>query len=197
MTKQNIVLIDYENIQKINLQLLDQEKFIVYVFIGSNQTKIPKEIVIQAQRFGDKLKWISLDASGKNALDFHIAYYIGKLQSQYENGFYHIISGDTGFDPLIKTLKKEKVFCLREKSIEDIPVLKVKNTTDQHSMIDEIIEKIEKTSKPRTIKTLSNMIHGHFNKELGQEKIDELVKLMEVNGRITIQNNRIEYKKVP
>ena len=57
------------------------------------------------QTLGSSAEYVTLETTGANALDFHIAYYIGVLSSQDPSAFFHVISKDTGFDPLIKHLK--------------------------------------------------------------------------------------------
>ena len=47
---------------------------------------------------------VRLTEPGKNALDFHIAYYLGQLALKEPDAFFHIVSKDTGFDPLIQHL---------------------------------------------------------------------------------------------
>ena len=51
------------------------------------------------QNFGADAEYIQIDGHGKNALDFHIAFYIGRLAMESLGAFFHIISGDTGFGP--------------------------------------------------------------------------------------------------
>ena len=77
--KTNYVLIDYENVQVKSLALLKGEHFHVHVFLGPRNLKLHRELVFAMQTFGDRGKYIELEAGGKNALDFHIAYYLGVL----------------------------------------------------------------------------------------------------------------------
>jgi hypothetical protein len=65
--------------------------------------KISLETARALQAFGPDVEYVQMDGNGTNALDFHIAYYIGRLAAEYPDAYFHIISKDTGFDPLIKT----------------------------------------------------------------------------------------------
>jgi hypothetical protein len=76
------------------------------------------------QTFGEDAEYIQVVGSGKDALDFHIAYYIGKLSAENPGAGFSIISKDTGFDPLVKHLKSKHIECKRSASIADIPHLK-------------------------------------------------------------------------
>ncbi|MNF75384.1 hypothetical protein D3C84_574480 [compost metagenome] len=114
----NYVLIDYENVQVQSLELLQQPHFKIRVFLGPNNTKLPTELAVAIQRFGDRADYIQLDTPGQNALDFHVAYYLGRLAAEDQDAFFHIISRDKGFDPLLKHLKGKSVFAVRSETIE-------------------------------------------------------------------------------
>jgi len=53
------------------------------------------------QSLGSAAQYIKMTGTGKSALDFHIAYYIGELAVRNPNAHFHVISRDTGFDPLL------------------------------------------------------------------------------------------------
>ena len=76
--------------------------------------------------------------------DFHIAYYIGRLAAETPDAFFHVISKDTGFDPLIKHLKTQKILCQRSKSIAEIPLVKISNTKSDQEKVDAVMEEFKK-----------------------------------------------------
>ena len=120
----NFVLVDFENVQPGNMGLLKGGPFKIKVFLGASQAKISLEMAQALQTFGDDAEYIQVVGSGKDALDFHIAYYIGKLAAENPGAAFSIISKDTGFDPLVKHLKLKHVECRRSASIADIPHIK-------------------------------------------------------------------------
>lgn len=122
----NYVLIDFENVQVKSIALLEGEHFRVKVFLGPKNTKLPAELVVSVQKLGDKAEYITLDTSGSNALDFHIAYYLGVLSTKEPVAYYHVISKDTGFDPLIQHLKSKNIYSSRSVSIEEMPCFAAK-----------------------------------------------------------------------
>jgi hypothetical protein len=127
--KNNYVLIDFENVQPKNLAILNGHEFKVIVFVGSNQAKIPFELASALQALGANAEYVKIGGKGPNALDFHIAFYIGQLAERDPNAYFHIISKDTGFDPLIKHLKERKIFAQRERDLAEIPLLRISNAT--------------------------------------------------------------------
>jgi hypothetical protein len=111
--KTNFVLIDFENVQPKNLNLLSGGPFKIKVFLSANQSKIYLDMACALQQFGPDAEYIKMEGNGSNALDFHIAYYIGRLALENPDAYFHVISKDAGFDPLIKHLKAQKIICYR------------------------------------------------------------------------------------
>jgi hypothetical protein len=106
--RKNYVLIDYENVQPGALTGLEQEHFNVFVFCGANQSKVSFDIVSVLQGMGNRATYVKIGGIGKNALDFHIAYYLGQLAVKEPEAYFHIVSKDTGFDLLIEHMKSKK-----------------------------------------------------------------------------------------
>jgi hypothetical protein len=151
------------------------------------------------QSLGSDAEYIMLKTAGTNALDFHIAYYIGVLSTENKDAFFHIISKDTGFDPLINYLKEKKIFVNRSVCIGDIPVCKLpflaENAEKSALHKEKIINKIElivkdlirrKASKPRTRKTLLSSINALFNKEIKERELELLFNTLCKHGIVKL-----------
>ena len=104
-TMQKCILVDYENVQSIDISKIDIKNCAIKVFVGNSQPKIAFDLVEKVQKFGDRGEWIRIEGTGPNALDFHIAFFLGVLASTDKNTEFVIISKDTGFDPLIAFMK--------------------------------------------------------------------------------------------
>lgn len=191
----NYVLIDLENVQPSSLAGLDADFFKVFIFVGANQTKIPFELVAAVQRLGVRASYIKIAGNGSNALDFHIAYYIGKLTQEDPTAYFHIISKDTGFDPLIQYIKSQKGGITRSKDISEIPLLKAANSKTLQEKAAVVITNLRQrgASKPRTIKTLSSTILSLFQKQLPIEELTLLLAELQSSGTITITENKVTY----
>ena len=191
----NFVLVDFENVQPKNMSLLNGGPFKIKVFVGANQAKIPLEVARALQDFGPDAEYVQIEGSGNNALDFHIAYYIGRLAADAPDAYFHIISKDTGFDPLIKHLKTQKIFCQRSTSIADIPLLKISNSKPILEQVDAVIDNLvkRKTSRPRTLKTLRSSIKSLFVNQLTDEGLDGIVKQLSKRGAINIADEKVTY----
>ena len=190
----NYVLIDYENVQPASLNALEKEHFKVYVFVGASQTNIKFDVATSVQRLGSNANYVKISGNAKNALDFHIAFYIGQIVATDPSAYFHIISKDTGFDPLIAHLKAKKIFASRSKSISDIPIIKVTNCPTLSEKLEFVIADLKKrgSAKPRTVKTLSNII-GSCLKISVDEEIAQIVKELEEQRCITVTGSKVTY----
>lgn len=103
------VLVDFENVQPASIALLAHEQYRLLVFVGATQSKLPTEVVIGMQAMGTRAEYVRISGSGKNALDFHIAYYLGKLAAAHPDAAFHVISRDTGFDPLVAFMREQGI----------------------------------------------------------------------------------------
>jgi hypothetical protein len=204
----NYVLIDYENVPVKSLSLLKDERFHVRIFLGPNNTKLPVEIVLEMQSFKERADYIAIDTSGANALDFHIAYYLGTLASTNPEGFFHIISKDTGFDPLIRHLKQKKVFVARSPSIEEMPCFRVppapvsepsvtfkETSQDREALIQRAIQALvrRKSGKPKNPKALFNTIHTDCGKTLPESEIQFVYETLIKRGYVNLHEGEITY----
>ena len=87
----NFGIVDYENMGNIK-KLVSIDGYYIF-FIGSTQTSIPKSLVLATNNI--KVEWVAIEGSGKNALDFHIAYFLGKKDLEADT-LHFILSKDTG-----------------------------------------------------------------------------------------------------
>ncbi len=75
---QKLLLIDFENVQQVDLACLDESSEVV-IFVGASQKSIPIELVVNAQKLGSRIQWQRVDANGSNALDFFSACHLGRV----------------------------------------------------------------------------------------------------------------------
>jgi hypothetical protein len=191
----NYILIDFENVQPTNIELLKKHPFKIFVFVGENQVRIPFEIANVLQEFGNEAKYIKISGNGQNSLDFHIAFYIGQLVSQDADGYYHIVSKDTGFDPLVKHLRGKKIKVNRVNDLAEIPILRISNTTDKDEKISAIVKNLagRGQSRPRKITTLSNTINSLFTNKLDENELQNVIKILQTKNFISLNQENVSY----
>jgi hypothetical protein len=114
------VLIDFENVQPKELGAFGGGRFKVIVFVGHGQTSVPIGLARALQALGGAGSYVQIEGRGPNALDMHIAYYIGKLAGDEPGAAFHVVSRDRDYDPLIRHLKTQGITCARWKTVAEI-----------------------------------------------------------------------------
>ena len=191
----NFVLIDFENLQPELLEALDLPHFRVMVFIGANQTKVTVEFASLLQRLGTRAQYLRISGNGRNALDFHIAFYLGELLAKEPEAFFHIIAVDGGYDPLLQHLRDRKVFARKYKSIADIPHVRAANSKTLQAKVAFVRDSLADRAggKPSTVKTLDSAIDGMFPGGQAEDVRAAIVKALEASGFLTIAGTKVSY----
>lgn len=202
--KTNFILIDFENVQPENLSLLHGGDFKILVFVGALQTKLPRPLVLKLQSLGDLAEYVEISGSGRNALDFHIAYYLGRLAAAHPSATFHLITRDTGFDLLLKHLKTKKISCQRYACLSEIPGLKRESaapapTKVKIEQIPAVAEKVSAilakntTNRPRTLRKLCSFLKPFLGTHVTEARISELVEALGRAGALTVTDTKVTY----
>lgn len=119
------VLVDFENVQP-DLSVLAGTPYKVKLFVGAKQQEQRHRysFLKAVMALGGNAELIEITRSGSNAVDMHIAWYIGGLLEREPSARIHVISGDTDFDPLLEFLTARGVDCRRTKALTDLVVSK-------------------------------------------------------------------------
>lgn len=216
-------LIDYENIQPESLPWSADESCHVLLFVGARQNAIPIGLAMDMQAMGARAQYVKVAEVGKNAADFHLAWYLGHLTARDATAEYIIVSADTGFDPLVKHLLKKgvrlkredllpgmmqavvekalpetNVLPLRPSSVKSEPAAKVFPTTLQ-GRLDYILEKLRspKTTLPASEPALKNAIASLFRKQIEDADIEGLIAQMRKRKLIVSEGKKIKYSLLP
>lgn len=194
--KTQFVLVDFENVQPKTVPQLVSGQFKFKVFVGANQTKVPFEMARALQAFGSNAEYIQIAGRGRNALDFHIAYHLGQLAAESPGAVFHIVSKDTGFDPLIAHLEAQGISCRRSASLADVGSAKAPRTERNAEKVDAVLENLEKrkAAKPRTVKTLQSTINALFGKNLSEKELDWLVEQLIERKAIKVSAGKVHYE---
>ncbi|WP_309398835.1 PIN domain-containing protein [Cerasicoccus maritimus] len=193
--KTNYILIDFENVQPDAFDCANDLPIKVIVFIGESQKKISLELAAKLQALGERAEYVRISGSGQNALDFHLAYWIGRLAERDSNAYFHIVSKDKGFDPLIKHLKSSKILAQRVVQLSDIMVLNGSANGSYADKVETVIKSLQGrgNSRPRRQKTLHNAISSLFMKSLKEDEITRIINTLAKRKIITLQNEVVTY----
>jgi len=115
----HLLLVDYENVPRIDLSILDERyEAIVFVGAGQNPPRATKNRDT-AHRF-KRVHFHKIAGSGKNALDFHIAFHLGRTFETSRETICIVLSRDKGFDPLLLHLNSSGLQCRRIDSFTEL-----------------------------------------------------------------------------
>ena len=112
----NHVFVDFENVQDIDLAVIGTKAVSFTLLLGPRQTKLNVPLVEKLMAHAASVQLLRLTSPGKNALDFTLAYYLGRAVLADPTGFFHIVSKDAGFDPLVEHLRSKHVRARRHDS---------------------------------------------------------------------------------
>ncbi len=197
MSRTNHVFVDYENVHDVDLDLVGGKQSIVHLVLGEKHTKLPLEMVERLVKYSDQVRLVKAGSSGKNALDFVLAYRVGVEAVADPNGFFHIVSKDTGFDALIVHLRKHHILARRDETFakafdagEAPPVA----APDRVKLVTKRLTK-NKTNRPKRKKTLLSQINSYFQKKLNDAELEEVVQALIADQVIVIgSKGEVAYK---
>lgn len=97
------VLLDYENVQPSDAELraLVPDVGQVWVFHGPHQREVEKRFA----SFGTGATAVPISKSGKNALDFHLSFYMVYIASRNPDSKMVVVANDKGYEPMLEHAK--------------------------------------------------------------------------------------------
>jgi len=190
--KTMFLLVDFENVKDVDLALLPPTCH-VRIFVGKLQNNIPFTLTEKAHGFGDRLKWVKIAGDGRNNLDFHLAYHLGRLACEFPDAEFVILSKDKDFDSLITHLGQQSVACGRIGSMGELKEPNSEMDDPHFKRISELLSKIERKSRPRKRKTLMQHISAHFQKKLPPKEVQRIMDVFFAKRLISETNNVLTY----
>lgn len=118
----HLLLVDYENVPRIDLTVVD-DSYRAVVFVGAGQNP-PKSATRSktAHRF-KRVEFQKIAGSGKNALDFHIAFQLGRTFETAKDTICIVVSRDKRFDPLLLHLNSNGLQCRRVDGFAELAIV--------------------------------------------------------------------------
>jgi hypothetical protein len=172
---ERLLLVDYENIQAVDLKKLPVDVNVRFV-LGGKQEKLPTELSIQAQLMGARFTYVRIQGVQPNACDFCIAFYLGEYLQANPNSECVILSKDKkGFDPLVHHLTTERGFDVRRVNSqkEAFPADIVPQPKGDFARLTTLLKK--EKNPPRKRKGLEAKVRSWFAKS-SEEEINALTQ---------------------
>jgi PIN domain-containing protein len=203
----SVLLVDYENIGKLDLGAIPAGVRVPF-FFGASQRSVPTEFLKAALKLGERFIPIDIEGQGKNALDFHIAFYLGEYLARSPATPCVILSKDKGFDPLIKHLVRRGFAVRRANSITEalgaraLPAaarpaaVRPAAHGDGGALLAEarqLLAGTQKIRRPRKRKGLIAVLHSHFSKKVPESELQGLLDKLIARGELSESNGAITY----
>jgi len=216
---ESVLLVDYENIGKIDLAAIPDGVRVPF-FFGASQRTVPTEFLKAALKLGERFVPIDIEGQGKNALDFHIAFYLGEFLARAPHTACVILSKDKGFDPLVRHLTRRGLDVRRANSMAEalasrgVPAAAPRSggpsgrpggrtgtrrerpRREGSSLRDEALQLLagtQKVRRPRKRKGLIAVLHSHFSQRVSESELQRLVDELIGAGRLSEANGAITY----
>jgi hypothetical protein len=206
----NHVFVDFENVHKVDLAVIGSNTVSFTLLVGPRQTKLDAALVEKLFEHAVSVQLVRLTSAGRNALDFTLAYYVGRAVAADPTGHFYIISRDTGYDPLIAHLRSRNISANRHGSFEALPFVghakaatpatptitrKAKPQPQPKSAPDglgeretRVLDHFRKPSatRPRTQDTLVRFLVGYFGRKITEADALSLVETLGQAGHLVI-----------
>lgn len=94
------VLLDYENVQPSadEVRALVPRASKLWVFHGPHQRQVAERF----ESFGHDLAIVPISKAGKNALDFHLSFYMGYIAARHPKASFVVLANDKGYEPMLE-----------------------------------------------------------------------------------------------
>lgn len=216
----NHVFVDFENVQTLDFTGFGERIIKLTLFLGEKQKRLDTNLVEQLLQHAANVEMVRLTSVGKNALDFTLSYYLGRAVSGDPTGFFHVISKDKGFDPLVAHLRRRHVKASRHADFSAVieHIAKGRTTTPTNEKtgsaalapppifqsaalpapnlsIDDVLThmKRQRAHQPTRRDKLCTMLKSHFH--LGDPKAEEIITTLTERGVVTVDGKgKVAYK---
>ena len=194
--KTQIILVDFENVQPDLLPALALEDVKVLVFVGPQQLKLPIATVEAVQKMGAKAEYIRVSKQGSDALDMHIAFYMGRLSLKASDVFFHVIAKDRDYDPLIAHLRALQIWAAKWPDLSAIPILKLAAATTLKEKVSAASNwlQVRKGNRPKSLKTLqSSLKKSAFSDRFSDDEIDQVIEGLKKQKTLEVDGQKLRY----
>ena len=209
---------DFENVHEIGLNVIGSKTVHLTLLLGPRQTKLDAALVEKLLEHAATVELVRLASAGRNAVDFTLAYYLGRAVAADPTGHFHIISKDAGYDPLVEHLRSKHIRARRQ---EDCAALTFTAAPKTPAAIaapkpesqpkptappppaetaaareKRVLEHLRKptTKRPGTQKKLRSYLIAHLGNKITETEADRLIQDLGQAGHLFIgEKGKVTY----
>jgi hypothetical protein len=205
----NHVFVDFENVCDIDPTVIGSKTIHLTLLLGP-KSKLTLTVAENLINHAGSVELIRLKSAGKNALDFALAYYIGRAVLADPTGYFHIIAKDKGYDPLVEHLRGKHIRARRHDDFSSLtfsptskpataaPVASpAKSSTTEKaeperrdsplaSLEKQVLIRLRKptTPRPTTKKKLTSFVAAQFGSKVTPTEVTTLIEMLSQSGQV-------------
>ena len=185
----NHVFVDFENVHQVDLSVIGSKAVCFTLLLGARQTKLDAALVEKLMEHAASVRLIRLASSGRNALDFTLAYYVGREVMTDPGGYFHIVSKDTGYDPLIEHLRSRHIHAHRHDDFTTLTFSAPPKppAAPPEDLLSRVLDHLRKntTNRPKRKKTLVSHLLSLL-KPAAEADILKLIESLRKAGQLSL-----------
>jgi len=201
----NYVLIDDENVPKLDLSSIEGRTVHVILLLGPKKTTLPMEQLLAMTKQVASTQLIWLENGGKNALDFALVYYLGRAVQMHPGAGFHIVSRDSDYRSLIKHLDNQGIHIQRHpdattltfgpprKPVEEplppkpVPKAAAPSAPKKPNLFEESLKHLRKRDdkNPKTRKKLMSDLKAHLGKDATDAQVEKVIQKLIKDGHVS------------
>jgi len=194
----NHIFVDFENVHTVDLSVIGAKSVSFTLMLGAKQKRLDVALVEKLIAHADSVQIVRLTASGKNALDFALAYYVGRATMADPTAYIHIISKDQGFDPLIQHLRSRQIPAQRHDDFSTVTFSGTKKKTASLSKaeMERALNHLRKntSNRPKKLQTLEKHLRHLCGPNATEEHVARIIARLKKAGHITLdEKNAVTY----
>ena len=197
----NHVFVDFENVRHVDFSLIGAKAVSFTLLLGARNTKLDVPLVEKLMEHAASVQLVRQTSSGRNALDFALSYYLGRAVLADPTAYFHVVSGDKGFDPLIEHLRSRHVHARRHDDFTtltfsgpvkapvapNVPTAAKAPTVPPEDLMTRVLEQLRRNiaNRPKRKSTLISHLRAFAGKTATEADAVKLVEALREAGHIS------------
>ncbi|MES2467541.1 MAG: PIN domain-containing protein [Verrucomicrobiota bacterium] len=195
----NHVFVDFENVRQIDFSVMGSKPAHFTLLVGAQQSRMDVVLVQQLLKHADSVELVRLTSPGQKALDFALAYYVGRAAAGDPTGYFHIVSKDKGFDPLIEHLRSQHIRARRHDVFATLTFSAPGKTpsTLPEAPLERALEHLRRhpDNRPKRRETLVSHVRSLLGKSATETEALDVVTELEKGGHLILEEkDRVNYR---
>ncbi len=187
-----ILFVDLENCPRPAWAKIPRDA-LVKIFIGAG---VPKDVMKLAKRFRGleaRNQQYRVVTGRKNALDFHIAYYLGQTVLEAPRATMVILSKDKGLDALLQYMRNSGVRCCRVSDLTHVEGIQKLHQDPLGGELWWVVQNMNGPSRPKSRRRLRNHVATYFGHRADAREVDIATDLLFAAGTVSETGSRLAY----